>query len=111
MKLRLFFVIASSFVSVYAHAGITTDTISRVLLWEVGNLIYVYPTNGVKNPPACHGNNGNYYSFSMARPMAKSYLAALLAAQAAGNAVDFYGMGTCRDQSVSETLDYFTVVK
>ena len=90
-------------------AGTTLATIDSILLFDGGNLVYVYPTGGVMDAPACHGSNGNYYSFSTSRSMAKEYLAALLAAQARGASVTFRGKGACLDQSVSETLDYFSV--
>jgi hypothetical protein len=92
-----------------ALAGATNAQIAAILLFEDGNLVYVYPKGGVVNPPACHGANGNYYSFSMSRPRAKEYLAALLAAQTRVATVLFAGTGTCKDQSVSETLSYFVV--
>ena len=71
--------------------------------------MYVYPVGGVLNPPGCHGSNGSYYSFSLARPRAKEYLAGLLVAQSQGATVSFYGTGTCTDQSVSETLAYYSI--
>jgi hypothetical protein len=92
-----------------ALAGTTSARIDRILIFEGGNLVYVYPVGGVANPPACHGSNGNYYSFSLNRPRAKEYLAGLLSAQAQGATVAFYGTGTCDDQSVSETLSYFSI--
>jgi hypothetical protein len=79
------------------------------LLYEDGNLVYVYPVGGVKSPPACHGANGDYTSFSMTRPRAKEYLAALLLAHAAGKTVNFWTAGGCLDQSVSDTLRYFSL--
>jgi hypothetical protein len=93
-----------------AHAANFRAKISHILLFDGGQLVYVYPEGGVPNAPACHGSNGNYTSFSMTRPMAKAYLAALLAAQLAGKHVDFYTHGQCLDQSVSDTLSYFAVV-
>jgi hypothetical protein len=84
--------------------------IERILIFEDGNLVYVYPVGGVVNPPSCHGLNGNYYSFSLNRPRAKEYLAGLLSAQAQGATVAFYGTGTCVDQSISETLSYFAII-
>jgi hypothetical protein len=83
--------------------------ISSILLYEDGNLVYVYPEGGVQSPPACHGSNGDYTSFSMNRPRAKEYLAALLMAQAAGKTVSFRTHGACIDQGVSDTLMYFKV--
>ena len=91
------------------HAGFTRAQIDDILVWGQGNMIYVYPVGGVVNPPSCHGSNGNYYSFSMSRPMAKEYLASLMAAMLAGSSVEFWGAGACNDQSVSETLRYFRV--
>ncbi|MDR6984477.1 hypothetical protein J2X32_003121 [Rheinheimera pacifica] len=49
----------------------TTAKIDKILMYEGGNLVYIYPVGGVQNKPACHGSNGDYLSFSMARPMAK----------------------------------------
>ena len=37
------------------------------------------------------------------------YLAALIAAQARGATVSFWGKGVCTDQSYSETLDYIRI--
>jgi hypothetical protein len=93
-----------------AHGGSTSSTIQSILIVEDSDMVYVYPTSGVQNPPACHGGNGNYYSFKLSRPRAREYLAALLAAQASGASVNFYGKGACVDQSVSETLGYLAVV-
>ena len=91
------------------HAGFTRAQIDDILVWEQGNMIYVYPVGGVAGAPSCHGSNGNYYSFSMSRPMAKEYLASLMAAMLAGSSVEFWGAGACNDQSMSETLRYFRV--
>lgn len=91
------------------YAGNTISTIDRILLSDTSMIIYVYPKNGVTNPPACHGSNGDYYSFSATRPMAKEYLSALLAAQARGATVSLYGTGACDDQSYSETLHYLRI--
>jgi hypothetical protein len=92
-----------------AFASSMAARIERILIFEAGNLVYVYPVGGVVNPPSCHGSNGNYYSFSLNRPRAKEYLAGMLSAQAQGANVAFYGTGTCEDQSVSETLSYFSI--
>ena len=92
-----------------ASASAVSARIERLLIFEDGNLVYVWPVGGLPNPPSCHGSNGNYYSFSLNRPRAKEYLAGLLAAQAQGATVTFYGTGTCQDQSVSETLSYFSI--
>ena len=87
----------------------TTDTINKILVYEQGNLVYIYPENGVPNAPPCHGSNGPYISFRMDRPMAKEYLSTLLTAMIAQKTVSFRTTGDCRDQSVSETLMYFTI--
>jgi len=90
-------------------AGVTAARIKSILLYEDGDLVYVYPEGGVTSPPTCHGSNGDYMSFKMSRPRAREYLAALLAAQLAGKTVTFYTAGACLDQSVSDTLRYFTI--
>ena len=92
----------------FAQASGTTATITQVLVWSAGNLVYVYPTGGLAGPPAC-GASLPYYSFSYSRPMASAYLAALLSAQARGAIVEIWGTGACTDQSTSETLDYFSI--
>jgi hypothetical protein len=92
-----------------ASAGTTTATIREILISN--DLVYVYPAGGLVNPPSCHGGNGAYYSFSLARNRAKEYLAGLLSAQAQGASVIFYGTGACDDQpNVSETLAYFSII-
>jgi len=92
-----------------ASASTTSARIANILIYDGGNMVYVYPAGGILNAPGCHGANGNYYSFSMSRPLAREYLAGLLAAQAQGATVSFYGTNTCADQSVSETLAYFSI--
>jgi hypothetical protein len=89
----------------------TTAKISNILLYEGGNLVYIWVEGGVTNPPACHGSNGDYMSFSMARPMAKEYLSMLMMAFAANKTVFFRTDGACTDQSVSETIRYISVTK
>ena len=102
-------IMSTSILSFTASAGVTSAKIQRILLYEAGMLVYVYPVGGVNDPPACHGNNGDYYSFSISRPMANEYLSALLMAKAADRSVTFFGTGTCEDQGVSETLNYINV--
>lgn len=87
----------------------TIATIEKILMYEQGNLIYIYPKGGVNNPPACHGSNGDYLSYRMNRPMAKEYLSVLMMAFAAQKTVSFTTEGNCIDQSVSETIRYFVV--
>jgi hypothetical protein len=99
----------SMFVPVASFAGGAIARVQHILVTDGGMLVYVYPAGGVTSPPACHGSNGDYFSFSMTRPMAKEYLALLVAAQMSGAMVSFWGKGVCQDQSVSETLDYFRV--
>jgi hypothetical protein len=101
----LFFFIAFPFHS----SADTTAKISRILMYEGGNLVYIYPSGGVQNPPACHGSNGEYLSFKMNRPMAKEYLSVLMMAFAAQKTVYFRTYGDCVDQSVSDTIMYFWV--
>jgi hypothetical protein len=43
-----------------AVAASFSARISHLLLYEDGNLGYVYPEGGVQSPPACHGSNGDY---------------------------------------------------
>lgn len=97
--------------TVPAWAGLTTAKIDRILIYEASGqgMVYVYPVGGVSNPPACHGSNGDYYSFAMDRPVAKEYLALLTAAHMSGSLVTLWGKGACLDQSVSETLNYLLV--
>jgi hypothetical protein len=92
-----------------AIGGHSTSQIDSILLYEAGDLVYVYPVGGIQNPPGCHGSNGDYFSFSMSRPMAKEYLAALLAAQVRGAIVELWGTTSCTDQPYSETLAYLRV--
>ena len=89
----------------------TTSKISKILVFEQGNIIYIYPETGVQNPPACHGSNGDYLSFKMSRPMAKEYLSVLMTAFVTNKTVNFSTYGDCIDQSVSETIKYFIVFK
>ena len=91
-----------------ASAGTTTAKIHKVLIYEAAGqgMVYIYPVGGVNNPPACHGSNGDYYSFAMDRPFAREYYAMAVAAQISGTTVGLWGKGACVDQSVSETLNY-----
>ncbi len=98
------------FISFKSNAN-TTAKIERILMFEGGNMVYIYPEGGVKNPPDCHGSNGDYLSFKMDRPMAKEYLSVLMMAFSANKTVSFRTAGDCIDQSVSETIRYFTVYK
>ena len=89
-----------------AQAGSTTAPIDKIRMISALNIVYVYPAGGIASPASCQTAGGQaYYSFSMARPMAKEYFAALLAAHARGTPVALVGTGTCQDESVSETLD------
>ena len=99
----------SALLTSVSYAGVTGSTIDKILVYDGDMLVYVYPVGGVTNPPACHGSNGDYYSFSINRPMAKEYLSVLLAAQARNASVILYGKGACEDQSVSETLFYLQI--
>ncbi|HEY0924149.1 hypothetical protein [Rheinheimera pacifica] len=93
-------------------AGVQADTtakIDKILMFESGNLVYIFPVGGVQNKPACHGSNGDYLSFSMARPMAKEYLSVLMMAFAMQKTVSFRTYRDCIDQPMSDTIMYFTV--
>lgn len=92
-----------------ATAGGFTARISSILFYEQGDLIYIYVEGGTQGKPACAGSNGDYLSFSMKRPRAKEYLAGLMFAYGAGKPVTFRTEGACIDQTVSDTLTYFTV--
>ena len=99
-------------VSLFLSLGLSADTtakIDRILMYEGGNLIYIYPVGGVQNKPSCHGSNGDYLSFKMDRPMAKEYLSVLMMAFSAQKTVHFRTERDCIDQSVSDTIRYFTV--
>ena len=96
-------------ISGVACAGMTVAKIESILVFEEGDLIYVYPQGGVAGAPACHGTNGNYLSFSMKRPRAKEYYAGLLMAFSTGKTVMFFGADACKDQPISETLMYFMI--
>ena len=113
--------VAILFICNYCFAGapqMFTATIASIEMVDDGSaaassngtmLVYVYPTGGMPSPPSC-ATNGPYVSFSMTRPMAKSYLALLMMAQATGKQVFFRTQGACLDQSSSDTLYYFQVL-
>ncbi|MGI5308122.1 hypothetical protein [Rheinheimera sp. WS51] len=95
------------------YCSVQTDTtakIDKILMYEGGNLVYIYPVGGVQNKPACHGSNGDYLSFSMARPMAKDYLSVLMMAFAMQKTVSFRTYRDCVDQPMSDTINWFTVI-
>jgi hypothetical protein len=106
--LRLVLPIGAGLIATQALASTNTDTIAKILLDSSGNIVYVYPTNGIPGVPAC-GAGQPYYSFLFTRPMASAYLAGLLSAQARGASVTLYGSSTCSDQSISETVQYFSI--
>ena len=106
--IKLILVAAALFFT-FAVQAVTTAKIDKILMYEGGNLVYIYPVGGVQNKPACHGSNGDYLSFSMARPMAKEYLSVLMMAFAMQKTVFFRTYRDCVDQSVSDTVMYFTV--
>lgn len=110
---RLIAVIAAlavfSCASFPSHAATYTAKISNILLYEDGDLVYVYLEGGTQQRPACAGSNGDYLSFSMKRRRAKEYLAGLLLAFQAKKTVMFRTEGACVDQAVSDTLTYFMI--
>ena len=98
--------VAAGLVSPAASAGTTIAAIQSIRLNSSANLVYVYPVSGVQGAPSCQAaTSASYYSFSMTRPMAKEYLAALLSAHARGTPVTLVGTGACQDEATSETLD------
>lgn len=92
-----------------ATAANFSARISSILLYEQGDLVYIYVEGGTQGKPACAGSNGDYISFSMKRPRAKEYLSGLMFAFGAGKPVMFYTNGACIDQNVSDTLTYFAI--
>ncbi|GAA5442634.1 hypothetical protein Misp06_00808 [Microbulbifer sp. NBRC 101763] len=104
-------VAAIALFSQVSFAGATVAKIESFLLVDSTKLVYVYPEGGVNNPPACHGANGDYISFSMDRPMAKEYLSAIMYAHASGKTVSMRTHGACVDQTYSDTLHYLSVLK
>jgi hypothetical protein len=96
-------------VSVGSFAGTFSARISSILLYEQGDLVYIYVVGGTQNRPACAGSNGDYISFSMKRPRAKEYLAGLMFAFGADKTVSLTTSSTCIDQSVSDTLLYYSI--
>ncbi|GAB1624100.1 hypothetical protein AAOGI_41500 [Agarivorans albus] len=88
----------------------TTAKIEKILMYEQGDIVYIYPTGGVQNAPSCHGSNGDYLSFSFSRPMAKEYLSVLMMAFVAKKTVFFRTARACVDQPVSDTIEYFMVM-
>lgn len=107
---KLLLLIALILLSSFSFAGSFVAKIEKILVYEQDELIYIYPSNGVPNPPACHGANGDYVSFKMDRPMAKEYLSVLMMAFIAQKTVSFRTHGACVDQNLSDTLMYFSVV-
>ncbi|MFK7887675.1 MAG: hypothetical protein AB8G16_12515 [Gammaproteobacteria bacterium] len=100
---------ATSLLSMSANAGITSAKIDKLLVFEGGMMLYIYPLGGVNNPPQCHGSNGDYYSYRLDRPLAKEYYSGLLAAHMSGAIVELWGLDDCVDQTMSETLRYFRI--
>jgi hypothetical protein len=97
-------------VSSTACASEFTARISSLLFFEQGDLIYIFVEGGTQNRPACAGSNGDYISFSLKRPRAKEYLSGLMLAFSTGKPVKFQTEGACVDQTVSDTLMYFTII-
>ena len=101
--MKRFLVLIALFLATSVQAD-TTARIDRILMYEGGNLVYIYPVGGVQNKPACHGSNGDYLSFSMARSMAKDYLSVLMMAFAMQKTVSFRTYRDCVDQPMSDTV-------
>lgn len=109
MKILKYAALLVALLSMPVSAGTTVAKISQILLFDGGNLVYIYPVGGVREAPGCHGSNGDYISFSMDRPMAKEYLSLLMMAFASDKTVVFSTKDGCFDQSNSVTLNYFIV--
>ncbi|MBT9495573.1 MAG: hypothetical protein IV107_25155 [Paucibacter sp.] len=92
-----------------SSAALFTGKISGILLYESGDLVYVFVEGGTQGKPACAGSNGDYLSYSLKRPRAKEYLSGLMMAFATGKLVEFRTEGACVDQSVSDTITYFYI--
>ncbi|WP_335900553.1 hypothetical protein [Shewanella algae] len=107
--MKFFLILITTVLAAFTASAHTTAKIEKILMYEQGNIVYIYPAGGVTNPPACHGSNGDYLTFKMDRPMAKEYLSVLMMAFAAQKTVEFRTEGACIDQSVSETIRYFAV--
>jgi hypothetical protein len=104
--LKALMTVSVALASSVAVAGTTTAAIQSIRLNSSTNLVYVFPAGGVQGAPSCQAaTTSSYYSFSMARSMAKEYLAALLSAHARGTPVTLSGTGACQDEATSETLD------
>jgi hypothetical protein len=107
---RTLLILALIFPAISSAASTTVAKIDRILFTEGGGgFIYIYPEGGVTNPPACHGSNGDYISYSVSRPMAKEYISGLMAAMMAGRTVALRTLDECVDQSISVTLAYFSI--
>lgn len=89
----------------------TEAKIKRIALIEDSDLVYIYPEGGVTHAPACHTiyDGHDYISFSMNRPRAKEYLAALLTSFSLQKTVYLRTANECIDQSHSATLVYFWI--
>jgi len=110
MKKIVLLLISLVAVSQVSAGGVTAE-ISRLLFYEQGDLLYIYPKGGTGaiGSVACHGGNGDYISYKLSRPRAKEYIAALSMAFAANKRVTFFYNDACVDQSVSVTLRYILV--
>ncbi|MBL4827140.1 MAG: hypothetical protein JKY66_05400 [Spongiibacteraceae bacterium] len=107
--LNKFVFLVALLLSTNSWASGKSGPISQILIYETSNLVYVYPTGGLSSPPACHGSNGDYFSFSLTRPHADKYLDALLSAHARQASVSIFGLNACVDQSVSETINFIRI--
>lgn len=95
-----------------AFAGSTRAKVDQVLLWEAGNLMYVYPEGGVLTTDgSCHDAtlNGDYLTMDMDRPMAQEYLNLIMMAFAAQKTVRFVTSDDCPEQSFVHSIRYLWV--
>ncbi|WP_444919099.1 hypothetical protein [Microbulbifer sp. JMSA003] len=95
----------------FAADSETVAKIDSFVLIDTKNLVRIYPEGGVQNPPACHGWNGDYISFSMSRPMGKEYLDSIIYAHSENKTVTLTTFPACADETGTVTLHHIKVHK
>jgi hypothetical protein len=53
MKTKTLLAFIACLLSISAYAGTFDAKVTNILMYEQGDLVYVYPAGGVPNPPAC----------------------------------------------------------
>ena len=110
--MRFLFLLLMVFSSVSYGAGTTTAKIDRIMLWEAGNLMYIFPKGGVQDPASCHDGklNGDYLTMDMSRPMAEEYLSLMMMALTTKKTVTFKtSYPDCPEQSFVESIVFVSV--